>query len=811
MPRGRQNRTRRRRANQRDRSRSYDRVPPPRPRRRSRSPDYSQRPVYLVKGQEEPEEAEDTEHQETSVRYRAVFKTERGGAVVHDVSAWKPFAAPQEASREVDSVFDVVTEYLTVTPEPPSYRYDEFEPRIRRRVRSPSPPSSEEGDMKLIRRPTGPPTLQVASLRGTQRVDIHSTAIIHALQQVVRYYPGHNLVGETVVIQEPYMLLIHHKKELEAFRDNHAPGKLKSEDTCDKEADTYEHLGILQSYLNNTNMKSVDAELGRHAKGKATWEMLWLLLKPGTDVVVTIKDEPKSKNFRPFPRGYVVEEILGGPLTNTDRKEWEIRCWSLDYDGTTIGRIDHVHWIEQFDGEVDVTSLGIIPADWPGHERDGMPIADILRRDGKYSYELLTPRCLQHDGKSMEFPYNEVDGLVMVDMKTFFADNSNERPFFIAPATAGVGVADCSCPVCVKRKPDTQARLPPFAGYDSIEPGKELTNHQCFLFPNRVFVFHFRTRMWELVDVGNLQTAQFKPDILNTLVMSPDRINMLKALSKKYMRTEDGTGEIKQGFWSADFIEGKGKSQIILLHGKPGVGKTYTAECIAEHTRRPLMTLTCADIGTDPEDVEENLEYHFTAARDWGALVLIDEADIYMEKRASNDLTRNSLVAGFLRALEVYEGMLFLTTNRVGAFDDAFVSRIHVKLYYPPLTDSDRKKIWRSFIEKLGRERQKDIRVTIDAKDYINGKAVRQLDLNGREIRNAFQTAVALAEFENHKDEEGRTLVEEHHIQQVADMSKDFKKYLDDLHQGDEAKRAIRSIDRNDAWPGAEEGEDEDV
>jgi hypothetical protein len=58
------------------------------------------------------------------------------------------------------------------------------------------------------------------------------------------------------------------------------------------------------------------------------------------------------------------------------------------------------------------------------------------------------------------------------------------------------------------------------------------------------------------------------------------------------------------------------------------------------------MTLTSSDIGTDPNMVELNLTRHFKTARSWGAILLIDEADVFMERRSSNDLTRNSLVAG---------------------------------------------------------------------------------------------------------------------------------------------------------------------
>lgn len=168
-------------------------------------------------------------------------------------------------------------------------------------------------------------------------------------------------------------------------------------------------------------------------------------------------------------------------------------------------------------------------------------------------------------------------------------------------------------------------------------------------------------------------------------------------------------------------------------------------------------------------------------------------------------------MVGFLCALERLEGMLFLTTNRVGTFKDALVSRIHVNLFYPDLSESDRTKIWKSLNGKLSDEREDTMRVTIDAKDYIASKALHKLGLrlNGREITNAFQTTVALAEFEGTQDEEGRVLVLDHHLRQVMEMSREFKQYLEKLHIGDESKRAEREGERLDALAGAETDEDE--
>lgn len=71
-------------------------------------------------------------------------------------------------------------------------------------------------------------------------------------------------------------------------------------------------------------------------------------------------------------------------------------------------------------------------------------------------------------------------------------------------------------------------------------------------------------------------------------------------------------------------------------------------ECIAEYTERPLLSLTCGDIGTNEVKMEAQLSKWFQLAEKWGAVMLIDEADVYLERRQVTDLKRNSLVAGKL-------------------------------------------------------------------------------------------------------------------------------------------------------------------
>jgi hypothetical protein len=104
--------------------------------------------------------------------------------------------------------------------------------------------------------------------------------------------------------------------------------------------------------------------------------------------------------------------------------------------------------------------------------------------------------------------------------------------------------------------------------------------------------------------------------------------------------------------------------------------------------------------------------------------------------RVAKTLADSASIIAFLRALEHYDGILFLTTNRVGAFDDAFISRIHVKLYYEDFTSEERQKVWQTFMDKLARDRGDSLRLNIDAKEYLRSSTVKAIKWNGREIRN---------------------------------------------------------------------------
>lgn len=162
-----------------------------------------------------------------------------------------------------------------------------------------------------------------------------------------------------------------------------------------------------------------------------------------------------------------------------------------------------------------------------------------------------------------------------------------------------------------------------------------------------------------------------------------------------------------------------------------------------------------------------------------------------------------ALVSVFLRALEYFRGVLFLTTNRVETFDDAFTSRIHVALHYSPLSAESRRRVWMQHFARIERDSGGRIFVLRSAREYAYEDAqVHSLSLNGREIRNALQTAVALAEADaldkaaaytlpdasnkgkevegEENDGKGQVAVTEAHLRAVIKMSAGFKLFMID-------------------------------
>jgi len=238
--------------------------------------------------------------------------------------------------------------------------------------------------------------------------------------------------------------------------------------------------------------------------------------------------------------------------------------------------------------------------------------------------------------------------------------------------------------------------------------------------------FSFSAKKWGEVSVDGMSEVVFDDTAFLRLVLPPEKKTLVRALVEN---KSDGFD---------DLISGKGGGCIFLLHGPPGTGKTLTAESIAELLHRPLYSVSVGELGTSTTDLEKRLREILEVSSSWNAVILLDEADIFLERRTERDIKRNAMVGIFLRLLEYHQGVLFLTTNRVKCFDKAFHSRISIALQYDELDKEARAQVWSNIMDAA----------KVD-KTGLDLNALADPQLNGRQIRTIIRLSMALASSEN--------------------------------------------------------------
>ncbi|KAL8731684.1 MAG: hypothetical protein Q9166_003265 [cf. Caloplaca sp. 2 TL-2023] len=534
-------------------------------------------------------------------------------------------------------------------------------------------------------------------------------------------------------------------------------------------------------------------------------------------------------NFSEKPKdGAESSELLspnevGSPLV--------ITCIHIDFDGKELGPVTTTFTIKEYTGERSTASLPVCP---PAFMKVPQDLREVLEQRGQRFIELAQVSHKEYTGLTLD-PIEDIDSQVIVDFDTTFQVNPNWAPYLDIQYPAGSDPRE-TAPLPVDHE-DTyepkgtvldsyenefsymhedasvdQIRMNDFMEDHPIfrrDPpvllkassnGVELSNDDKRLLPGRVFGFVLRSRTWAALSIHLVKDLPIKQDGFEQLVLPDGHKDLVRALVKTHSRAaRPASGPVEEKDHQVDLVKGKGKGLII------------------HYTQRPLFPITCGDIGETAMSVEANLGKSFQLAHKWGCVLLLDEADVFMAKRSGSDIQRNSLVSVFLRILEYYSGILFLTTNRVGIFDPAFKSRIHISLYYPPLSGGTTLRIWRV---NITRTRTSEKKYEVDEDNILEFAKEHFLAhdeggrWNGRQIRNAFQTAIALAEYDATEAMRRRFSVSDtrdlpqlkprvtvDHFRKVASAASDFDRYLKDVYGGrDEADRAFGESLRKDDW-----------
>lgn len=232
-----------------------------------------------------------------------------------------------------------------------------------------------------------------------------------------------------------------------------------------------------------------------------------------------------------------------------------------------------------------------------------------------------------------------------------------------------------------------------------------------------VNVFDLARHCHVTVHTANLSDYAYDRSLIHKLVLPEDRKELLSMLV-------EGADLAME-----DIVQGKTGGIIVICTGHPGTGKTLSAEVFSEQVRRPLYAVQCSQLGTDEVKLEKELTRVLNRAQRWKAVLLIDEADVYVHERGT-DLQQNAIVGVFLRVLEHYRGVLFMTSNRETIIDDAIMSRATAWIHYEVPDRASAMAIWKVLSTQYGAGlSDKDTEVLAGMGEFkaISGRSIKNL------------------------------------------------------------------------------------
>lgn len=241
-----------------------------------------------------------------------------------------------------------------------------------------------------------------------------------------------------------------------------------------------------------------------------------------------------------------------------------------------------------------------------------------------------------------------------------------------------------------------------------------------------IFIPELKTAI--TVDRSQIQPHVFDKNLLNSVVMDGK-------VREKLLLFAPAKNSAQLSAWGV----GKGllhrKSNIALFMGPFGSGKTLTARALAEYLEMPFYPFDSADLA---QGLEMALRLIAARAKRWGALVIWNEAEIFLEDRGPFIGGANPATSVVLQYIERFEGgMLILTTNRPAVIDEGINSRIPLKILFPPPNSERRLKIWLAHIPK-------EMPVTPKMDDaYLY--ELSEIKLDGRQISAAVNLAAEWA------------------------------------------------------------------
>ena len=550
---------------------------------------------------------------------------------------------------------------------------------------------------------------------------VQSPLLRKALGRVFDKYPGITTSLERLEFSAPFQSFIHRWSNLL---------EVKSKET---DPVTSEHLALLFNLLQKELQNDLKARDDYILNGVITYDTLWMIFPPRA----FLYRGSSGDAARLYSTEYTDDQC---------GKYYDLRCEMVEWDGGRFGLNDFRWKIREFIGTTEIVKLPAFPIQYHPKVEE---IKTELRKRGTAYESLCGYHFKYYQGVALKDtmlgPIKiTVDSRIIIDTygwNRFMPDRQVSVASLSEFESTSSSTDDDSDSIFhtdsgATENPRETERDPFSSRNDDALPNYStisLTPDQLLICSSSLKGYSMNNKSWLTFSIELVKPIKWNDTAFSSLVLPGDHKDLILALARAQMEKHTNTFD--------DVIEGKGRGMIMLLSGPPGVGKTLTAESVAETMRTPLYTMSASDLGFSSRDVEKSLAKVLELTAKWNAVLLLDEADVFLEARSAHDLERNKLVSIFLRILEYYEGTLFLTTNRVENIDAAFQSRIHVSMEYTELSESSRRHVWENFLKASTPPDQQPLSGFTDEQLSI----LAGYRMNGREIKNVLKTAKLLA------------------------------------------------------------------
>ncbi|KAB8252974.1 P-loop containing nucleoside triphosphate hydrolase protein [Aspergillus flavus] len=563
----------------------------------------------------------------------------------------------------------------------------------------------------IIRREPHPITKQVA----LHSITIQSPLIKKVLDNTFKGFDGINTHLKQLTFKTPFHSFYYRWHRFEKLYED------------EQDEEVRDHLDLLYPIVREEVMPHIETMNDLTMNRVITFDYLWTIFAPGMEVYTNIDGQDRFMELIDSRYG----ANMGGEFFTLD-------CRYIDCNGSSFGYVSNSVDIDKFEGAIKLTDLDVFPSHLhPDVER----LVDRLHARGERFEQLNAFHHMSYSGfytarSSRQIRKRHVENSrIIIDPHTF---NIYSTP------SPGLGSIKSETESQVNSAEDQLLFDVPNVIYRATSQAYQIYRNSLGKYEK-----HGKDDGEDGAEfhVENVQPIRWSENAFPRLVLPHGYKEIIRAFVQEQLSRDDEFDDI---------IYGKGMGFIMLLSGEPGVGKTLTAESVAEEMRQPLYIMSASELGETAVEVEEALEQVLELTSKWNAILLLDECDMFLEARSTSDIRRNRLVSIFLRQIEYYRGVMFLTSNRISDFDPAFESRIHLTIHYPALDIQSRLHVWKTFIQ-IGH-----LETKIRDKDL---KALAKLELNGRQIKNIVKTARLLCKQE-------RVPLAMEHIQMVLQVKK---------------------------------------